>query len=144
MAETMKAAMAPRRITEATNQEEPSQAGHDDQGAEPLLPMQPVAEPASEDEEEEQQFGGEHGLDHTELPEAQGRGLQSEGDEHEAEADDPDDPPDGVRHQAEAHRRRLGGVLHPDALEDRGQSVDEGGERCQEVGHHSVVLANPQ
>ena len=109
---------------------------------EPLLPAQAVAEPDGQDQQQEEQLGGEDGLDDAELAEAQGGGLQPELHQHEGEADEPDPPLDGVGHQAQPQGGRLGGRLDADPLEDRGQGVDEGGSGCQQVGHAPVVLAN--
>ena len=94
-----------------------------------------------EDEQQEQELGGQHGLDDTELAEPEGGGLQPEDDQHQPEPDEPDAPPDGMGHQAEAKGGRLGCRLDPDPLEHRGQGIDEGGSRCQQVGHPSVVVA---
>jgi hypothetical protein len=116
-------------------QEEPAETADHQERAEPLAGTQPVAEPNGQDQEQEEQFGGEDRLDHTELTKAQGRCLQSELDQHQGETEEPDAALDGVGDEAEAEGRGLGGGLDPDALQHRGDGVREGGEGCKEEGH---------
>ncbi len=140
----MHAAMIPSRTADATThfvvsrdglasarrsgKEEAAEPDDDGHRAQPLLPSEPEAEPAAEDEQQEQELGGQHGLDHAELAEPEGGGLQPEDDQHQPEPDEPDAPPDGMGHQAEAEGGRLGRGLDPDPLEHRGQGIDESGE----------------
>ncbi len=51
---------------------------------EPLLCREPEAEPDHEDEEQEEELGGEHRLDHAQLAEAERGRLQEEHHQHRA------------------------------------------------------------
>ena len=147
----MNAAMAPMSTTEATSQAwlegmafPPAGAAARKNPPRPAtmttapshsMPGQPVAEPATEDEQQEEQFGGEHGLDHAQLPEAQGGGLQAELHEHEGEADEPDPPLDGVGHQAQRRVVDSGAVSTPMRWRTEVRALTKAASRCQEVGH---------
>ena len=99
-----------------------------------LPPAQPVVEGDDEDGLEEEQLGGEHGLDHAQLPEPQGHGLEDEGERQQGQAQQPDPPAQGVGDQAEAHGRLGRGRLDPHPLEDGGDGVHERRRGGEEVG----------
>ena len=122
-AATMQPAMAPRRIDVGEQptragwagrcpplgvggQEEAGEPADDGGRTQPFEPAQPVAEPHGQDEQQEEELGGEDGLDDAELAEAEGGGLQPEDHQHEREADQPDATPEGMGHEAEPQGAR--------------------------------------
>jgi hypothetical protein len=77
--------------------------------------------------DQEQDFGGEHRLHHGEVAEAQGGGLQPEGDQQEGEAQHPDPPMERMGEQPKAHGVPGRGRLDPDALENPGDRAGQRG-----------------
>jgi hypothetical protein len=60
------------------------------------------------DAKHDDQFGRDHGLDHTEAPDAQCRNLEHEPEDHAEDAKKPDRPPEEVAHQLQVEAELAG------------------------------------
>ena len=94
-----------------------------------------AVEDQTEDGDEEQEFDGQDGLDHGQIAETQGRGLQDELHQQEGEAQEPDPPLEGIGEQAQVHGVGRRGMLDPDALQYAGHGTAEGGGGRQDINH---------
>ena len=72
----------------------------------------------------------------------QGKGLQQERADHEAETQEPDAAAHGVRHEAQAHGGLLRGVLDAHALKHAGQRVAKCRSYCKDIDHRLAANVN--